>query len=97
MKGKKEKKDVKEEGREGRKGEMEAEKEWGDERKKNTTTSSELVLLLFQLPIVCWLLSTWRYAFHFKTHLGLQLWKQLASANLSQLSILCDNGGQVLE
>lgn len=66
-------------------------------KKKNTTASSELVLLLSPLPIVCWQRSTWRYAFHFKTHLGLQLWKQLAGANLSRLSILCDNGGQVLE
>lgn len=38
-----------------------------------------------------------RYALHFKTHLGLQGRKQLASSNLSRLSILGDNEGQVLK
>lgn len=47
--------------------------------------------------LLCWLLSTWRWAVHFKTHLGLPLRKQLTSSNLSRLSIVPGNGGQVLK
>lgn len=61
----KRRKEGKEEGRAGRR----------KKRKKNRTEQS----LLSQLPVVSCLLGTWRYAFHFKTHLGLQLRKQLAS------------------
>lgn len=64
--GKEKKKEGRKRGREGRKEE---------EEKKNRTEQS----LLSQLPVVSCLLGTWRYAFHFKTHLGLQLRKQLAS------------------
>lgn len=46
---------------------------------------------------LCWLLSTWREAVHFKTHSGLPLRKRLASSNLSGLSIVRGNGAQVLK
>lgn len=106
MKGEKKKKEGSEGGREGKKGRKEERERQGragggekkrEKKEKRTEQPFLNESLLSQLPIVCWLLSTWRYAFHFKTHLGLQIRKQLASSHLRRLSILCDNGGQVLK
>lgn len=97
MKG--EKRQREEDREEERKDKTEKERREGGREEKEGKKRRTFPKSVFPVSVAsaCWLLSAGRYALHFKTHLGLQGRKQLASSNLSRLSILGDNEGQVLK